>query len=241
MIVLTTDPQIAADDSSSGTIRRCEPGVCRFAPELCANTPPSIAQQPASQYAAPGGTANFTVVASGSSPLSYQWQKNAVKLNNGGHYSGCTTATLTVSGVDSSDVASYRCVVTNAYGSVTSSVATLILGGPCSAPALLNGSFEGTTNTLGVGTNWVGYQRAPNPTTVWSIQTRFTADRGRGRSISRSPTPAGPGAAACGRTSPGASLGATYQISGWMRGNSVLCDLHGEGESERLDELVHGH
>ena len=50
-----------------------------------------------------------------------------MNVADGGHYSGCATAVLTVSGVDSTDAASYRCVVTNAYGSVTSSVAALTL------------------------------------------------------------------------------------------------------------------
>ncbi len=91
------------------------------------NSPPTITQHPANQFAGPGGSASFTVLASGSNPLSYQWQKNTVNLSNGGHYSGCTTNTLTVSNADGNDAASYRCVVTNAVGSVTSSPATLTL------------------------------------------------------------------------------------------------------------------
>jgi hypothetical protein len=64
-------------------------------------------------------------VASAISPLGYQWQKNQVNLSNGGHYSGCTLATLTIANADSSDAAGYRCLVTNAYGSIASSPATL--------------------------------------------------------------------------------------------------------------------
>ena len=74
-----------------------------------------------------GGTASFTVAASGTGPLAYSWQKNQVSLTNGGHYSGITNLTLTVNNADSTDAASYRCVVTNVYGSVTSSPATLTL------------------------------------------------------------------------------------------------------------------
>ena len=59
--------------------------------------------------------------------MSYQWQKNQANLTDGGHYSGCATPVLGISAVGSSDVASYRCVVTNAYGSVTSSAAALTL------------------------------------------------------------------------------------------------------------------
>ena len=92
-----------------------------------APTAPTINQQPANQFIGPGGSASFTVLASGSSPLSYSWQKNGASLPDGGHYSGSATATLTVSNADSNDAASYRCIVTNAYGSATSSPAMLTL------------------------------------------------------------------------------------------------------------------
>jgi hypothetical protein len=86
---------------------------------------PTITQQPADQTTPPGGSATFTVVASALNPLSYQWHKNQVNLSNGGHYSGCATASLTIANADGADAADYRCVVTNAYGSVISSPATL--------------------------------------------------------------------------------------------------------------------
>ena len=44
------------------------------------------------------------------------------------HYSGCATAALTITNADSGDTAAYRCVVTNPYGSATSSPATLTVG-----------------------------------------------------------------------------------------------------------------
>lgn len=88
-------------------------------------TSPTITQHPSNQTVAPGGTATFTVAASGTTPLSYQWQKNSVNISDGGHYSGTTTATLIVSNCDASDAGSYRCVVTNACGSATSNAATL--------------------------------------------------------------------------------------------------------------------
>jgi N-acetyl-anhydromuramyl-L-alanine amidase AmpD len=87
-------------------------------------TPPTITQQPAAATVCAGGTATFTVAASGSS-LSYQWQKNSVNVANGGHYSGATTATLTVTGADANDAANYRCVVTNSGGNATSNQAAL--------------------------------------------------------------------------------------------------------------------
>ena len=59
-------------------------------------------------------------------------------LRNGGHYSGVTTATLTVSSADSGDTADYRCVATAGCGSVTSSQAALTVGFPA-----VPGDFDG--------------------------------------------------------------------------------------------------
>jgi hypothetical protein len=87
--------------------------------------PPTITQQPSSSAVLASSTATFSVQATGTSPLSYQWQKNQANVSDGGHYSGCTTATLTITGADTNDAASYRCVVTNMYGSATANSATL--------------------------------------------------------------------------------------------------------------------
>ncbi len=124
MIVITTNPQwrTTIQQRYDQMIRA---NVCAFAPELCVNKAPAIEQHPSNQIVAPGGTARFALVVNGSSPLGYRWQRNNVNLNDGGHYSGCATRTLTITGADGSDAASYRCVVTNLFGTTNSGSATL--------------------------------------------------------------------------------------------------------------------
>ena len=75
---------------------------------------PSITTQPASQIVVIGTAATFTVVASGTAPLSYQWRKNAVSIS--GATSASYTTPPTVAGDDGSI---YSVVVTNSAGSVT--------------------------------------------------------------------------------------------------------------------------
>lgn len=86
-----------------------------------------ITTQPLSQSACRGGSVTFTVAATGSGTMSYQWQKNGFDLSNGGQYSGATASTLTISNVDDADVADYRCVITADYGSMASEIALLTL------------------------------------------------------------------------------------------------------------------
>lgn len=86
--------------------------------------PPVITGHPVSlPVTAPNG-ATFTVVATSTAPLSYQWQRN-----NGGGWSninGATASSYTLSPTATSDTgAQFRCIVTNAYGSATSNAATL--------------------------------------------------------------------------------------------------------------------
>ncbi len=89
--------------------------------------PPTVTQHPANRQVCPQGSAAFSVTATGEGTLAYQWQKNGSNLANGGHYTGVTTANLTVSSADAADVASYRCVVSNGGGSTTSNAANLSL------------------------------------------------------------------------------------------------------------------
>lgn len=83
-------------------------------------TPPTIQTQPASQTVVPGQAATFSVVASGTAPLNYQWQKGTSTI------SGATSASYTTPTTTLADSGSqYSVVVSNTAGKVTSSTATL--------------------------------------------------------------------------------------------------------------------
>jgi hypothetical protein len=105
--------------------------------------PPVIATQPTNQTVVVGGTANFTVVAGGTLPLSYHWNFNGTNL------SGATNTTLTLTNVQLNQAGNYAVVVTNLYGSVTSSnaVLTVNLPPPCTpAPSGLVSWWPGEGN-----------------------------------------------------------------------------------------------
>ena len=91
---------------------------------------PYMTSQPSSQTSGSGQQITFLAAAAGSVSLVYQWQKGATPLSNGGAISGANTANLTISSVSASDSSSYSVVVTNAFGSVTSSVAILTVVDP---------------------------------------------------------------------------------------------------------------
>ena len=82
-------------------------------------TAPSISTQPAGQTVLAGATATFSVVAAGSSPLSYQWRLNGANL------SGANGTALTLTNVQLAQSGSYTVRVTNLLGSATSSNAVL--------------------------------------------------------------------------------------------------------------------
>jgi hypothetical protein len=81
---------------------------------------PVIISQPAAQTVSAGSTATFTVIAQSATPLTYHWQHAGTNLSNGGHFSGATNATLTVSNCETNDAGQYVCVVGNLYGDVPS-------------------------------------------------------------------------------------------------------------------------
>lgn len=93
------------------------------------NFAPTIGGQPADQSPYEHQNVKFAVTALGSQPLSYQWQVGTngvfVNLANGGRVSGTTSATLAISNVTQLDAPSYQVIVTNTFGSITSSPAAL--------------------------------------------------------------------------------------------------------------------
>lgn len=83
-------------------------------------TAPSITMQPADQTVSTGQTATFTVAATGTAPLAYQWQKNGTTI------SAATSASYTTPVTTAADSgAQFRVMVSNSAGSTPSSAATL--------------------------------------------------------------------------------------------------------------------
>jgi len=66
------------------------------------------------------GVVSFTVTASGTGPLNYQWRKGGTNLNNGGNVSGATSSALALSAVQTNDAGLYQVVVTNVAGAAFS-------------------------------------------------------------------------------------------------------------------------
>jgi glucose/arabinose dehydrogenase len=115
-----------------------------FRVSYTAVTAPAISTHPASITRAVGQTASFSVSASGTAPLTYQWQRNGVNIAgaNSPNYS------FTVAAGDNG--ALFRAVVSNTAGSATSTAATLTV--PANAPP------SGSITAPASGANYRGGQ-----------------------------------------------------------------------------------
>jgi hypothetical protein len=92
---------------------------------------PTITTQPVNAAGTVGSTVTFTVVASGTDPLSYQWQKSGTAI------AGTTAASYTTPALQIGDDGSvFAVVVTNSAGTVTSGNAKLsVTAQPSSGPS----------------------------------------------------------------------------------------------------------
>jgi hypothetical protein len=126
----------------------------------CPLNSPVIISQPTNQTVTVGGTATYSVTASGTSPLSYQWNFNGTNLN------GATNTFLTLTNVQLGQAGNYAVLVTNVYGSILSSNAVLVVTldhfawNPIPSPRFLNTPFsvviQAQDMTNGLFTNFTG-------------------------------------------------------------------------------------
>ena len=99
---------------------------------LYTDEPPKVANHPKSlKDAVPGKPVTFTILATGTEPLSYQWELKTGDETRG--WQSCdmerfSGPTLTIPCVQTSNEGSYRCTVSNLAGSETSECATLTVG-----------------------------------------------------------------------------------------------------------------
>ncbi len=133
-------------------------------------TAPAITKQPANASGAVGSKVSFSVTASGTGTLSYQWQyysKSAGEWKNSG-LSSAKTSTLSVTVSATNDGMQYRCIVKSANGtSVTSSVAKLtvkaaITKQPANASGAVGSDAKFSVTASGAGTlsyQWQYYDK----------------------------------------------------------------------------------
>ena len=99
---------------------------------ILAAKPPKVTFQPMSQNnVLPGKAVEFSVQASGTQPLSYQWQQKLFGRNGdkyGWQNLSGEGSTFQVEEVQASNAGYYRCVVSNSAGSETSQCASLTVG-----------------------------------------------------------------------------------------------------------------
>jgi FtsP/CotA-like multicopper oxidase with cupredoxin domain len=154
---------------------------------------PTIVTQPISHNVTPPAVTAFFVVATGSTPLTYQWQKAASALGPYAPIAGATLATLTLSPSSAASIGFYKVVVTGPGGSTTSVAAELrVAPAIVTQPAsVLVADLATATFTVGATGSGLTYQWSRRPGTTgtftsitgatsssYSFQTHYLADNG---------------------------------------------------------------
>jgi len=107
--------------------------------------PPAISNQPQDDLVHAYNPASFNVTATGTPPLSYQWTFGGSNVLN------ATDSTLTIANAQQSNLGQYQVIITNTYGSITSSIANLYMYPYLEMPFSGAVTYWGQTNVLSVG------------------------------------------------------------------------------------------
>jgi hypothetical protein len=108
------------------------------------NVPPAIVVQPTNQTVGVGSTVILAVTATGTEPLSYQWQVDGTNLLvDGGQIEGAISNVLTISNVQLTNNGNYTVIVTNVAGSVISSNAVLTVALPLNFGSIIASGDSG--------------------------------------------------------------------------------------------------
>lgn len=132
---------------------------------------PVITTNPTDQTVMAGSNATFTVVASGSGPVTYQWMKNGANIE------GATNATLNYQAGSGDDDASFTVKVTDKSGSTTSAPAYLRLA--LTSQNIILGAQDNATGSFLDLDNWTRYTVSTAPAQQNNIDLVFafsTAD-----------------------------------------------------------------
>jgi len=138
--------QLSFDSPTTGTVLLQKSGSTGYQTGVFLMTTPgvrpSITTHPESQTVDVGASVTFSVSASGTPPLTYQWRKGTNSI------SGANASAYTIGSAQTSDQGEYDVVVSNSAGSVTSSTATLVVVPPLVRPSITN---QPVSQTVEVG------------------------------------------------------------------------------------------
>ncbi len=176
------DLEVAADGSIYYLVRGNSGGLYRITYSGASNLPPTITQNPTNQTVAEGETASFSCAASGTVPLSYQWQR---KNSGAGSFSDIVSATSTTyttpaTVVATENQAQFRCVVDNAHGSATSDPATLTVQANQRPTAVITAPTEETLFSGGQSITFSGTGTDPEDGDIpasgftWEVEMHHT-------------------------------------------------------------------
>jgi hypothetical protein len=148
------------------------------------NLNPVITSQPQSLAVSPGASAMFSVTATASGTLSYQWRLNGAPI------SGATGTSYTRSNVQHVDGGSYSVLVSSSTGSTTSQSAELGVRPVLFPPQVLNGnvqlSFNGVPNRMhAVEASATGATWTPLNTNLTALVQKTYTDNGAGGQTTR--------------------------------------------------------
>ena len=152
---------------------------------LTVNNPPAITSQPVGTMVTGGQTATFSVTATGTGPLSYQWRKN------GSNIAGATASSYTTSATTATDNgAQYSVVISNSVGNIASNAVTLTVNTPPSittqpASKTVVAGQTATFSVTATGTAPLSYQWSKNGANIslatsasYTTPATTTADNG---------------------------------------------------------------
>ncbi len=125
---------------------------------------PTIGTQPVAQSVNTGASATFSVVASGTGTLAYQWYQDGAAV------AGATASSYTIGTVATTHAGSYTVVVSNANGAVTSAAATLSVSTSTSTSGALSAS---------VYTAAVAFNTTLSSTQKTTVQSTWSIDAAR--------------------------------------------------------------
>jgi hypothetical protein len=195
--VLSTSPAVNVGTALAGfandmnSVVRPQGSAWDIGAYECVSTSPSpvmpaFTNQPANLTVTAGQTATFAIVASGTAPLSYQWQRSNDNGTTWNTVSGASSASYTTAVCGTSDNgARFRCVATNAAGNATSNAAALTVTSAVTAPSITAQPASqtvtaGQTATFAVaasGAAPLGYQwqRSNDNGTTWNTVSGATS------------------------------------------------------------------